>query len=131
MISVNKSIRFDEIKLMIPMSTCGITPVKANKTVATLNQKLDLSRYRAYKRKKVELHANTSRLTNITHLFSSKKSNINYPFLFKIKNLKERSQHDHFSQAFLLPWIQKQMLLYVFSRTRLVLDHGTLENHFL
>ena len=77
MINVNISIFFVAIKLMIPIITCGITPVNANKTVATLNQSFDCRPYRAYSKKNVADQASTSRLANISHLFESKKSIFN------------------------------------------------------
>lgn len=148
MMKVNKSTFFVEIKLMIPINTCGITPVNANSTVATLNQKLDFNPYLAYNRKNVDDHANTSRLTNIAHLFSSKKTTFKTPFHpIIIQNEKARGKYrtrDNFSQAFILPCTQKN------GRPRLVTDgldplisvrflsdqpdlksHGTLENLYL
>lgn len=65
------------------MSTWGTTPVIANKTVATLNQKSDFKRYLAYRRKKIEAHASTSRVTKMIHLFSINTFNAPQPHLFE------------------------------------------------
>lgn len=72
------------MKLMIPISTWGITPVMATKTAATLNQKSDFKLYLAYRRKKIEAHASTSRVIKMIHLFSIKTFNAPQPLFFRI-----------------------------------------------
>jgi hypothetical protein len=52
--------------------------------VAILNQKLDFKPYLAYNIKNVDDQANTSKLTKIAHLFSTKKSTV-HPTLYFLK----------------------------------------------
>ncbi len=84
MIRVNRSTFLVKMKLTMPISTWGITPVMATKTAATLNQKSDFKLYLAYSRKKIEAHASTSRITKMSHLLSTRTFKVPQPHLFRI-----------------------------------------------
>jgi hypothetical protein len=74
----------------------------AKRRAAILNQKSDFNPYLAYNKKKVEDHANISKLTKIPHLYSIKKFIIPFSSL-KLTILKRTNKKPReVNQPFLL-----------------------------